>query len=97
MNNPYVGCAPSPFFNPAFAAGAPVPFPAAAPLAGPIAPMGWSIVGADPAPAAEQSYTDKAKAWLNEPSFGVKNGYLLAGAAAVGLTWYGYSQGWFGR
>lgn len=42
---------------------------------------------------------DKFKTTLAEPNSltGVKNGYLLGGAAALGLIWYGYSKHWYGK
>ena len=59
---------------------------------------GSSIVGADAAAPATESFLDKTKAFLNDDKpLGVKNGYLLAGAAVIGLVWYGSSEGWFGR
>lgn len=58
---------------------------------------GYSIVGQGTA-QPEKSMTDKAKDFLNKESVGgIKNGYLLGGAAALGAIWYGYSAGWFGR
>lgn len=38
---------------------------------------------------------DDVKAKLEETTFGVKNKYLLAGAAAVALGLYGHSARWF--
>jgi len=38
---------------------------------------------------------DDVKAKLEEETFNVKNKYWLAGAAVVGLGWYGMSAGWF--
>jgi hypothetical protein len=96
---PAVGCGPygfSPYGSqPAFAP----PYANPAALAG---PQQWSIVGADappaPAPApAGQTFTDKAKAFLGNQTFGVKNGYLLAGATVVGLGAWGWHAGWFGK
>lgn len=57
---------------------------------------GSSIVGVEPAAGTEKGFFDKTKEFLNDDKpLGVKNGYVLAGAAAVGLLWYGMSEGWF--
>lgn len=52
---------------------------------------GMSLFGADPAPGA----LDKLKAFMDQETAGVKNKYLLAGAAALGVGYYGYTKGWF--
>lgn len=55
---------------------------------------GRNIIGADA--KAEKGIVDKTKDFLGEEGlFGVKNGYLLGGAALVGLAIYGKSQRWF--
>lgn len=87
MNTGYIGCAPS--FDPTFAgfgaAGAPMYMPAYG---------GLSIVGAD---APQQTFTDKAKAFLDTPSMGVQNKWWLAGGVVVAGTWLAYSKGWLGK
>lgn len=52
------------------------------------------VFGADPAPAAPGAL-DKLKAFMDQETVGVKNKYLLAGAAALGVGYYGYTKGWF--
>ncbi len=54
---------------------------------------GMSLFGADPAPAP--GALDKLKAFMDQETAGVKNKYLLAGAAALGVGYYGYTKGWF--
>jgi hypothetical protein len=45
---------------------------------------------------AEKSFTDKAKDFLGEENslVGVKNGYILGGAAAAGLLYLAYAKRW---
>lgn len=53
----------------------------------------WDIIGqnATPAPAPAEG------SWLQQPGpLGVKRLYWGLGAAAIGLTWLAWSQGWFG-
>ncbi len=44
---------------------------------------------------AEPSTLDNLKAFMDKETAGVKNKYLLAGAAALGIGYYGYTKGWF--
>ena len=89
MNPSYVGCSP---FDPTFAgfggglAGAPMYMPAYG---------GLSIVGADA--GQPQTFTDKAKAFLDTPSLGVANKWWLLGGAVVAGTWAAYSAGYLGK
>ncbi len=50
---------------------------------------GASLFGAEP------GALDKLKAFMDKETAGVKNKYLMAGAAALGLGYYGYTKGWF--
>jgi hypothetical protein len=50
---------------------------------------GASIFGAEP------STLDNLKAFMEKETMGVKNKFLLAGAAALGVGYYGYTKGWF--
>ncbi len=50
---------------------------------------GASLFGAEP------GALDKLKTFMDQETAGVKNKYLLAGAAALGLGYYGYTKGWF--
>lgn len=56
---------------------------------GPAYPM---IIGAE----GDKTLTEKAKDFLNTETMGVKRSYLLGGAAALGLIYYGYTKHWFG-
>lgn len=79
-------------FNPAFAAyGAPAA-PAAGYAMAPYGGYGMVAFGADP-PAP--TFTDKAKAFLDDKTLGVQNKYLLGGATVGALLWYGAGAGWF--
>ena len=82
------------------AAFAPRPFAAYSPQAYPMVPVQYDIIGQTaaapaPAPGAEVPLTQKVSNFLNQETVGVKNGYLLAGAATLGLVWYGYRHRWF--
>lgn len=98
MNRPYapaIGCAPA-----GFAAGYPG-YPYAGGYPGfyggaALAPVSYDIVGADPAPAPQQSFLDKAKEFGQKETFGIKNQNLALGAAALGVITYGAFHGWFG-
>ncbi len=48
-----------------------------------------------PATGAEPGALDKLKEFMDKETAGVKNKYLLAGAAALGIGYYGYTKGWF--
>lgn len=48
-----------------------------------------SIFGADP------TALDKLKDFMNKETAGVKNKFLVAGAVALGVGYYGYTKGWF--
>ncbi len=43
----------------------------------------------------DEGALDKLKAFMDKETAGVKNKYLVAGAAALGLGYYGYTKGWF--
>lgn len=60
------------------------------------APVYPVAFGAD-APPKDETLTDKVKRVLGEQNSltGVKNGYLLGGAAALGLLYYGSTHRWF--
>lgn len=92
-----IGCANPGFYPPAPAAG----FQPYAGYGNPyaLAPLGgWDIVGADPVPAPQKTFMEKTKDFLAEESIGgIKNGYLLGGAAAIGAIWWAYSAGYFGK
>ena len=76
-----VGAGYSPFY-------APYPYGLAVPAA-------VDIVGAD---AADTRTTwQKVKDWGDQKTLGVQRKWLVAGAVAIGVIWYGYSAGWFGR
>ncbi len=45
---------------------------------------------------AEPSTLDNLKAFMEKETMGVKNKFLIAGAAALGVGYYGYTKGWFG-
>lgn len=87
-----VGCYPGTGFYPPVAPAAIAPY---APFAN-----GFNIIGqAQPpvTPPAEPGVLDRTKEFLGEETAGVKNGYLLGGAALAALGLYGYTQlGWFG-
>lgn len=53
--------------------------------------------GAEAPPAP--SVLDKTRNFLSSSNTttGIKNGYLVAGALAIGLAWYGHSKHWFGK
>ncbi len=53
------------------------------------------VFGADPAPPPLLGALDKLKTFMDQETMGVKNKYLLAGAAALGVGYYGYTKGWF--
>lgn len=66
---------------------------------------GYNIVGQQQAnyggyPLAQHASTgmslDEVKNWLEQETAGVKRKYLALGALALGLGYYGYTQGWFG-
>jgi len=52
--------------------------------------FGRSVFG-----ATEPGALDKLKEFMDKETMGVKNKYLLAGAAALGVGYYGYTKGWF--
>ena len=67
---------------------------------GPMTIIGQNGEGAGAGTQADPnkpSAMDSARSWLNEPTLGVKRGYLLAGALGAGLLFWGWrTQGWFG-
>lgn len=70
-----------------------------APPAYPMSTVGrWDIVGADATPTAppDEGIVAKTKTFLGKETVGIKNGYLLAGAVALGTIYYGSTKGWFG-
>ena len=44
---------------------------------------------------AEPSTLDNLKAFMEKETAGVKNKYLVGGALALGVGYYGYTKGWF--
>lgn len=53
-------------------------------------PQHWDIIGQE---GAGSGVVD----WLKAPGpLGIKRGYWLGGAAAIGLTWLAYSRGYLG-
>ncbi len=57
---------------------------------------GTSVFGAQSGLfGAEPSTLDNLKAFMEKETMGVKNKFLLAGAAALGVGYYGYTKGWF--
>lgn len=44
---------------------------------------------------AEPGALDKLKAFMDKETAGVKNKYLVGGAIALGVGYYGYTKGWF--
>ena len=54
----------------------------------------YDIMGVDP---ADQTTWQKITAWGDKETAGVKNKWLVAAAAVLGIGWYGYYAGWFGR
>ena len=66
---------------------------------------GVNVIGAQPHPGygyglahqpANTGLTmDEVKTWFEQETMGVKRKYLAAGAVALGLGYYGYTQGWF--
>jgi|APFre7841882590_1041340.scaffolds.fasta_scaffold00120_14 hypothetical protein len=50
---------------------------------------GASVFGAEP------GALDKLKAFMDKETAGVKNKYLVGGALALGVGYYGYTKGWF--
>jgi hypothetical protein len=51
----------------------------------------YDLVGAEADP---NSTWEKIKKWGDEETIGVKNKYLVLGAAVVGVAWYAYYAGW---
>jgi hypothetical protein len=90
-----VGYAPPPgYVPPGYAparVGAMVPFHD---IVGANGYRAYDIVGQD---TADKSTWQKVKDWGNKTTFGVKNKYLVGGAVVIGVAWYGYYAGWFGR
>lgn len=67
---------------------------------------GVNVVGANPYAAQGYGYglaqpantglsMDEVKNWFEQETMGVKRKYLAMGAVALGVGYYGYTQGWF--
>ena len=91
---------PAPYGYGYGAAYAPPAFPLAGPAYGDIAGFPYyDLIGQPappPPPPAQPGMFDRARAWLQEETLGVRRQNLLLGAAALGTIWYAYGQGWFG-
>ena len=79
--------------NPAFAPA----YGAAAPFAGNRAMARHSHPGMVAFGAAEPTFMDKTKVFLDEKNLGVANKFWLGGALVGATLLYGHSAGWFGR